>query len=231
MSESIRLSKRVVELLGCSRREAELYIEGGWVSVAGEVVDQPQFMLQDQPVALLPGARAEPLPPVTLLLNRPADQTDAAALALITPQSRWAEQALAPRTLRRHFARQQSSLPLQAGASGLQLFSQDWRTLRKLTEDATRLEQEYVVAVTGSLRPDGLALLARGQGLAPVKASWQSENHLRLVVKNPSAGLIVQLCASVGLQVTALRRIRIGGVAMGKLPQGQWRYLLPGERF
>ena len=33
MTEAIRLSKRLIELVGCSRREAELYIEGGWVSV------------------------------------------------------------------------------------------------------------------------------------------------------------------------------------------------------
>ncbi|MGH8486255.1 MAG: RNA-binding protein, partial [Pseudomonas sp.] len=33
MSEPTRLSKRLIELVGCSRREAELYIEGGWVTV------------------------------------------------------------------------------------------------------------------------------------------------------------------------------------------------------
>lgn len=43
MSEPVRLSKRLIEQLGCSRREAELYIEGGWVTVDGVVVEQPQF--------------------------------------------------------------------------------------------------------------------------------------------------------------------------------------------
>ena len=33
-----RLSKRVMQLKGCSRREAEQYIEGGWVLVDGQVV-------------------------------------------------------------------------------------------------------------------------------------------------------------------------------------------------
>ena len=37
MTDPIRLSKRLAELVGCSRREAELYIEGGWVSVDGKV--------------------------------------------------------------------------------------------------------------------------------------------------------------------------------------------------
>ena len=38
MTEPLRLSKRLIELTGCSRREAELYIEGGWVTVNGEAV-------------------------------------------------------------------------------------------------------------------------------------------------------------------------------------------------
>ena len=35
MSEPVRLAKRVVALTRCSRREAEQYIEGGWVTVDG----------------------------------------------------------------------------------------------------------------------------------------------------------------------------------------------------
>lgn len=72
MSEPVRLSKRLVEQLGCSRREAELYIEGGWVTVDGVVVEQPQFKVEQQHVELLPGARAESLEPVTLLLHQAA---------------------------------------------------------------------------------------------------------------------------------------------------------------
>ncbi|NBT93031.1 MAG: hypothetical protein EBT37_10705, partial [Betaproteobacteria bacterium] len=34
-----RLSKRVAQMLRCSRSQAEQYIEGGWVRVAGKVVE------------------------------------------------------------------------------------------------------------------------------------------------------------------------------------------------
>lgn len=236
MSEAIRLSKRLVELLGCSRREAELYIEGGWVTVDGVVVDTPQFMVQAQQVELLPGAVAAPSDPVTLLLNQPPAQHSEQALGLITPESLWAEQASDVRTLKSHFARQQTCLPLQAGASGLLVFTQDWRTLRKLNDDAAKLEQEYIVEVIGQIATDGLKRLGqvqtiRGEVLPKVKASWQNETHLRIALKNPGPAIIVRLCDSVGLKVTAMKRIRIGGVAMGKLPVGQWRYLGTNERF
>ncbi|EJC0106085.1 S4 domain-containing protein, partial [Pseudomonas aeruginosa] len=52
MTDPIRLSKRLAELTACSRREAELYIEGGWVSVDGEVIEEPQFKVLDQRVEL-----------------------------------------------------------------------------------------------------------------------------------------------------------------------------------
>ena len=51
MSEPVRLSKRLAELIACSRREAELYIEGGWVLVDGEVVEEPQFKVLQQTAA------------------------------------------------------------------------------------------------------------------------------------------------------------------------------------
>lgn len=42
---------------------------------------------------------------------------------------------------------------------------------------------------------------------------------------------IRRMCEQVGLKVVGLKRIRIGGVVLGNLPLGQWRYLGPDERF
>lgn len=233
MSETQRLSKRLIALIGCSRREAELYIEGGWVTVDGIVVDQPQFAVGNQQVSLLPGARAEALPEVSLLWHQPALPDSQGELR---DDQHWADGPSPLRPLKAHLKRQQQALPLPAGASGLVLFSQDWRTLRKLREDAARLEQEFIVAVRGELAPGGLERLRQGiswQGrpLPRCKASWQNESHLRLVLKQPGEHCLQQLCASVGLHVATLKRIRVGGVSMGKLPAGQWRYLGERERF
>ncbi|MFH7611671.1 RNA-binding protein, partial [Pseudomonas syringae pv. tagetis] len=40
-----------------------------------------------------------------------------------------------------------------------------------------------------------------------------------------------QQSEAVGLKVGAMRRIRIGGVSMGNLPEGQWRYMTTKEKF
>lgn len=236
MTDPIRLSKRLIEVIGCSRREAELYIEGGWVTVDGEVIDEPQFKVDSQQVALLPGAVACAPEPVTILFNQLPDLDVDGALALLNPATLSAEHRYGTRPLRGHFLRLNTAAPLQGKATGLLVFTQDWKILRKLTDDLAKLEQEYVVEVSGEIIEHGLNRLNqgrthKGQTLPPVKASWQNETRLRFALKNPAPGLIAALCASVGLTPVSIKRIRVGGVSMGKLPAGQWRYLAKTEKF
>ncbi|WPP47413.1 rRNA pseudouridine synthase [Pseudomonas sp. AN-1] len=236
MTDPVRLSKRLAELLPCSRREAELYIEGGWVTVDGQVVEEPQFKVQAQAIALLEGARAESQPPVTLILHKPAGVDAEQASELLGAESRAADDASGVRLLRRHLQRLSVPLPLEPEASGLLVLTQNWGVIRKLTDDFSKIEQEYIVEVTGTLEPQQLALLNhglsyQGRALAPCKVSWQSETRLRFALKAPQPGQIAHMCRSVGLQVLGIRRIRIGRLAMARLQPVQWRYLGASERF
>ncbi|MBU0903295.1 MAG: rRNA pseudouridine synthase [Gammaproteobacteria bacterium] len=236
MTEPVRLSKRLIEVIGCSRREAELYIEGGWVTVDGVVVEEPQFKVGEQRVELLADAVLTPSEPVTLLLNVPAGHYPDRAIESIGAANHWADDASGIRPLKSHFARLNSCAPLQAGADGLHVLTQDWRIERKLKEDLSKLEQEYVVEVIGTLSASQLKRLAQGLifngvALPPCKVSWQNETRLRFALKNPLPGQLVFMCNSVDLKVLSMKRIRIGGVSMGKVPPGQWRYLAGKERF
>jgi 23S rRNA pseudouridine2604 synthase len=237
--EGIRLAKRVAAQLGCSRAEAERYIAGGWVAVEGAVVEDPATRVTDaQQVVLLPGATAvEPLP-VTILLHKPAGfdagaggQAPAAIECLTADRLEGRE-----RFLKRHLSKLTLTNPLETAASGLVVYTQDYRIARKLMDDAARVEQEYVVDVAGEVRADGLPLLNHGlafegRNLPPLKVSWQSEKRLRFAGKGIRAGQVEHMCRAVGLEVVAMRRIRIGGVPMAGLPVGHWRYLTGFDRF
>ncbi|MEO7916760.1 MAG: RNA pseudouridine synthase [Dokdonella sp.] len=241
MSEPIRLSKQVAALATCSRRDAEQYIEGGWVKVDGEIVEEPYFKVGDQQVIELhPRAELGKAEPATILLHKPAgvvigDQADAAN-EMLTLANRWPEDANPMRLLRRHFTRLVSPLPLDASASGMWVLSQSWQVLRKLDEEADRIEQEFNVDVEGEIEPNGLTLLNHGlqiEGwrLPERKVSWQNETRLRFAIRDVRPGLIEAMCAAVGLQATALKRIRIGRVSMAKMQPGQWRLLAANEKF
>jgi len=251
MTEPVRLAKRLAELIGCSRREAEQYIEGGFVTVDGTVVEEPQFRVQSQAIALSPDASLLALSPVTLLLHKPAgfaasgplqaEQPASAQTAaqLLTAANHWPGDRSGIRPLKKHFSSSELLTPLATAASGLVVFSSDWRVVRKLREDARLLEHEVVVEVSGQVQPGGLERLNRidhgftyrGAPLPPAKVSWQSENRLRFALKGELPGQIAYLCESVGLKIEAMKRLRVGRLPLSQLPSGQWRYLMPYERF
>jgi 23S rRNA pseudouridine2604 synthase len=221
---TIRLAKRVAEMVPCSRREAEIYIEGAFVSVDGVVVEEPGARVAPhQQVTLAPDATLLEIVPVTILLHKPAGVD---ALACLAPEARSTE-AQRTRFLQRHLRNLTACLPLDAAASGLFVFTQDYRVQRKLVEEGATMEQEIIVDVEGQIAQGGLQLLNQGSG----KVSWQNEKRLRFAVKPPKPALIAKLCAEAGLRAGAQKRLRIGRIALSGLPEGQWRYLHNHERF
>jgi 23S rRNA pseudouridine2604 synthase len=238
---TVRLAKRLAEKLPCSRREAELYIEGGWVSVDGQLVEEAGARVgPEQQVLLAPDAVLEEMPPVTILLHKPAgysagiDHSGRPAQACISQETLLAGGA--QRFLKRHLSGLTLTNPLDTTASGLVVLTQDFRVARKLVDEAARVEQELIVEVAGELAPGGLALLNHGlpfngKPLAPIKVSWQNETRLRFALKGVPPGQIAHMCRMVGLSVVSMKRIRIGRIAMASLPVGQWRYLQDHERF
>ncbi|MFZ3124188.1 MAG: rRNA pseudouridine synthase [Acidovorax sp.] len=256
----IRLAKRVAEQLNCSRSTAEQFIEGGFVSVDGKVVEAPGARVRpDQDMTVAPDASLLALTPVTLLLHKPAgfeaglghpaqgggaahssqasrSQGAPQAVTLLGATSHLPEDASGIRVLQRHFRQLECFTPLPTEASGLVVYTQDKRIARKLADDIESLEQECIVEVKGDIAPNGLQRLCHGlsfngRPLPPIKVSWQNETRLRFALKGIRPGQIPAMCEAVGLAVVAIKRIRIGRVPLAKVPEGQWRYLQPWERF
>jgi 23S rRNA pseudouridine2604 synthase len=235
--EPQRLSKVVAAMVPCSRREAEQYIAEGWVRVDGRKVEEPQFRVSaQQRVELDPQSSLQAPDPATFLFHKPAGLRTQQALAALTAEARWSGDISGIRRIKSHGVGLVALLALPEPASGLTVFSQDRRIVRKLEEDAGVLEQELIADVTGTIAPNGLARLGRGlvyegRAMPPARVSWQNETRLRFAVKGIAPEWVPWMCEQVGLKLTALRRIRIGRIAMAGLPAGQWRYLPPGERF
>jgi 23S rRNA pseudouridine2604 synthase len=240
MSDPVRLASYLADLARCSRIEAEQYVKGGYVSVDGRVVEDPAYPVTTQVVALDPAAKLETVEPATILLHKPvgydAIMGRKAAAGLVQPGTRWPDDPSGVRLLERHFHRLVPLMPLDTDASGLMVLTQDGRVRRQLTEDRDEIEQEFVVEVGGQIAPYGLFKLShglhyRGRPLRPCKVSWQNEIRLRFALKGVQEGQLRDMCSQVGLDVVAIRRIRIGKVPLAKMPVGAWRYLPAGERF
>ena len=239
-----RLSKRMSELGLCSRREADEWIENGWVSVDGTVVNALGTRIQpDARITIDSRARRMQRERVTILLNKPvgyvsgqAEDGYEPAIVLIRPENRWSEDRLSLQWKPAHLKSLAPAGRLDIDSTGLLVFTQDGRVARRLIGEDTEVEKEYLVRVEGKLPPRGLELLNHGleldgEALKPARVSWQNEHQLRFVLRQGKKRQIRRMCELVGLKVTGLKRVRTGSVALGQLPAGKWRYLRPDERF
>lgn len=245
MSETMRLAKRLAQQTGCSRNEAQQYVEAGWVTVDGEVCEEAGLRIApESTVVLMPGAKAEPAPAVTILFHKPAglatgpagSPDSALILPSLLPRQRSESDRSGIRPLKKHLTALQLTDGLETEASGLLVLTQDWRVKRKLVDDANRVEHEYLVETAAPVTPWQLALLNQpvrfnGKPVEGIKVSCQSESRLRFALKTPPRGLLAHLCAQAGLEVSGIRRVRIGRVPLAGLAAGQWSYLPEHQKF
>ena len=242
--EKVRVSKLMSEQGLCSRREADAYIERGWVFVDGErVTELGSRAYPAQKITLSKEAKSSQLAQVTILLNKPlgyvsgqAEQGYKPAVTLIGAASRHAGDRSTQRYNPAHLKGLAPAGRLDIDSTGLLVLTQDGRIAKLLIGEDSRIEKEYLVRVEGALDAKGMALLNHGlslddRALKPAKVSRQNEDQLRFVLREGKKRQIRRMCELVGLKVTGLKRIRIGSVKLGDLPPGKWRYLREDERF
>ncbi|WP_083917693.1 pseudouridine synthase [Uliginosibacterium gangwonense] len=241
---SVRLSKRMTELGLCSRREADEYIERGWVKVDGVVVDQLGSKVQpEQKIELSIQAESAQNQRITILINKPigyvsgqAEDGYEPASVLVTNENHWEEDPCKIRIESRFLRKLAPAGRLDIDSTGLLVLTQDGRVAKQIIGERSEVEKEYLVRVEGNLSAEGMKMLNHGLELdgvelMPAKVSWQNEDQLRFVLREGRKRQIRRMCELVGLRVVGLKRIRIGRVTLSKLPVGMWRYLGEHEVF
>jgi len=246
-ADGVRVSKLMTERGLASRREADGWIEAGWVQVDGQVAVLGQRARPDAVITIDPRAREQQATRVTVLLHKPigyvsgqAEDGYQPAVSLVRSETRWRDD----RSRQRFHPGQLRGLApagrLDIDSAGLLVLTQDGRVAKLLIGAETRVEKEYLVRVAwrgaGRPGPEVLERLRHGlvlddRPLKPARVSWQNEDQLRFVLREGRKRQIRRMCELVGLDVLGLKRVRIGSVVLGALPPGQWRYLGEHERF
>lgn len=239
----VRLSKIMAERGICSRREADVLIAAGQVYVDGlRIKELGTKVHPDCKIELSEAAKTDLAAQVTVLLNKPigyvssqpekdyepaivlltADNYDGDPDKLETEPYRLSGLAVAGR--------------LDIDSQGLLVFTQDGTIAKQLIGEKTEVEKEYLVRVSGNLSSSDLQLLRHGlsldgAALKPAKVEWINEDQLRFVLTEGKKRQVRRMCEAVGLRVLGLKRVRVGEVKLGSLPEGKWRYLGKGESF
>jgi 23S rRNA pseudouridine2604 synthase len=238
--ELVRLSKLMAQQGICSRREADAFIEQGLVIVDGMVISQLGTKVSpNAEIKLAPQANKQQSNLVTIILHKPIGYVSAQpednyqpAIKLITRENQFGESRLRLRPA--HLKGLAVAGRLDIDSQGLLLFTQDGRVAKKIIGDNGKVEKEYIVRVEGLLPDNRLQLLRHGleldgKPLKPARVEWINEDQLRFVLTEGKKRQIRRMCEMVGLRIAGLKRVRVGKIRLGNLPEGKWRFLEPGE--
>jgi 23S rRNA pseudouridine2604 synthase len=240
--EGVRVSKLLASRGLCSRREADEYIERGWVRVNGQRISLGARAQPDDDITLSPQAKTQQARRVTILLHKPVGYVSGQpepgyqpAIVLIKPENQCQQDGDPPFSAAhlRHLA---PAGRLDIDSTGLLVLTQDGRVARDLVGEMSSIDKEYLVRVEGVLSDANLALLNHGlsldgEALKPARVEWINDDQLRFVLREGKKRQIRRMCEAVGLAITGLKRVRVGRVRLGELPLGQWRYLRDDESF
>lgn len=229
MASIERLHKFMARCGVDSRRKCEEYIRQGRVRVNGEVVEHVGTAIDpDADVVQVDGRRIAPQELVILAFYKPAgvlsavtDATDRPTVLDLLPDLG---------------VRLYPVGRLDWASEGLLLLSNDGELAYRVLHPRHGVEREYEVKCRGTLTPDALERLRTGVELSdgptrPARVSilrkpgMQSNFWLRFVLTEGRNRIVRRMCEAVGLEVIRLRRVRIGGVVLGDLEPGRFRYL------
>ena len=115
------------------------------------------------------------------------------------------------------------------------MLTQEARIARRLQDERALPQQEWQLDFDGTLDDTRVAALQHAAGSA-CKLSVGSRSAIRTRLRAVGhaldvGGRLAAACAQFGLPAVAAKRLRIGRIALGALPEGQWRFLQPFERF
>ncbi len=243
-TEKVRLSKVMSERGLCSRREADAWIEKGWVFVDGVRVQELGVRIDPtQQISLDAAARSQQQAQATVLLHKPvgfvsgqAEDGHKPAIVLVTPATHWKEDKTTRPLMPAMMRGMAPAGRLDIDSTGLLVLTQDGRIAKRLIGADSGIDKEYLVRVEGRLSDADLARLNFGlsldeRPLRRAQVTWQNQDQLRFILREGRKRQIRRMCELVGLKVTGLKRVRIGNILLGALPAGQWRYLASDESF
>lgn len=227
----IRLQKFLSDAGVASRRKAEEYIKEGRISVNGITITELGTRVREDDQVCMDGKRvALALRKVYIMLNKPEGYVTTAK-----------DQFSRKTVLDLIHGIDERIYPvgrLDYDTSGLLLLTNDGDFTYKMTHPAHLVNKVYSAVVKGNISNDTVKKLERGLEIEGYKTA---PAEVRIVGTEKSVSLIEitihegrnrqvrKMCEAVGHPVVKLRRVAIGGLIMGELPEGKWRYLTDEE--
>lgn len=118
---------------------------------------------------------------------------------------------------------------------GLLIVTNDGDFSHRIAHPSNQISKEYLVKVNKEVEDHHLKAIAQGalvdgKWVKPKKVTKVRRGSIKVVVTDGRKHEVKHLMMAADLTVLELKRIRIGGLTLGSLPEGSWRPLSPKER-
>ncbi len=231
MASTIRLDRLLSNLGYGGRKEMTMAIKNEWLEIDGAPVTDPSFnvdiSLAQQGRILFDGERLDPLAPHTVMLHKPAGYTcshkDPGKIVYDLMPARWLNRKPSFSSIGR----------LDKYSSGQLIFTDDGDLLHRITHNKSTASKHYAVTLSKDLRGDEAELFASGdfcmvEDDRPLKpAHWTADGDKSgvMILNEGRFQQIRRMFSTLENDVVMLHRFQTGGLALGDIPEGEWRAL------
>ena len=227
--EGMRLNKYIANSGICSRRDADLFISSGNVTVNGKVVTSMGYRVLPTDEVKFDGRVITPEKAEYILLNKPKG-------VFVTGNPETGGRTVMDLIRNASKSKLDPVGKLDTQAMGLLLFTNDG-TLAKKLADPKGVRQIYHVELDREVTPEDLEKIREGVYIEgrQVKVSDVSyvENRPRkevgLELRSIRKHIVQRIFKSLGYEVEKLDRVVYDGLTKKDLPRGRWRVLSKQE--
>lgn len=225
----IRLNKYIANAGICSRRDADVLISSGAITVNGEVVTEMGHKVMPTDEVRYGDKVLQREKPVYVLLNKPKDY--------ITTTDDERDRANVMELVRD--ACEERIYPvgrLDRETTGLLLFTNDGDLTKKLTHPSSQIEKTYAVELDKNFANIDMAALRNGLELPDgliipdeVEYVGDSKINVGITIHSGKNRIVRRMFEFLGYEVVKLDRVVFAGLTKKDLPRGMWRFLTKKE--
>ncbi|GAA4888397.1 pseudouridine synthase [Flaviramulus aquimarinus] len=227
--DEIRLNKYVANSGMCSRREADVYIATGLVSVNGKVITEMGFKVKLGDEVRYDGARINPEKKAYVLLNKPK--------GFATTTSEGKGRTVMDLVANATPSRVKPIGRLGRNSKGLLLFTNDDAITAKFTNSKNGVARLFHIELDKNLKLEDLKKVQAGFKVHDKLISVEeisyidgaSKREIGLKIKNTGNTLIRTIFDYLKYDIVSLDCVAIGHLTKKDIPRGSWKHLTEQE--
>ncbi len=227
-SNEIRLNKYIANAGVCSRRDADVHIATGLVSVNGKVITEMGYKVKLEDEVRYDGARINPEPKTYVLLNKPK--------GFATTTSEHKGKTVMDLVANATSTRIKPIGRLGRNSTGLLLFTNDDKVVNRFTNSNKGVERLFHLELDKNLKLEDLKRIREGLRIEGNMVNVEEidyvdnkKNEIGIKVKNTGNTILHTIFEYLKYELVRIDCVAIAHLTKKDLPRGHWKHLTVQE--